>query len=272
VDRKSQKLDGMREYCRGHLASLVSEGLDPFPRCVFDLDVLLNAPVVDLQKVSRALNSDYGFSGRVLRLSNAVLVHSNESAQSVTDAAVLLGPCLFHTAVLICAVTEFGEHASRDWNAEALWSHGVKIAVTSERIAELSEYPVRGMAYVAGLLHDIGQLPLLMVARDQEKTFNELAAIQWQDNLGLERDIFGLDHCQIGEWMAKSWGFSSSLTDAVVHHHEPSGAENDSHLAEIVCAAEYYCSALSAQPATHTPWVHRNTSRSLTQNNSFALA
>jgi putative nucleotidyltransferase with HDIG domain len=271
VDRKSQEFNGIKESCRNHLASLVSEGLDPFPFCVFDLDVLLNAPVVDLRKVSRALNSDARFSRRVLHLSNVALIHSSESARNVTDAAVLLGPCLFHTAVLLCAVTEFGEHASRDSNAASLWSHGVQVAAMSERIAELSEYPVRGMAYVAGLFHDIGHLPLRTVVREQERTFDGLAGIRWQDNIGLERDIFGLDHCQIGEWMAKSWGFSSSLIDAVMHHHEPSGAENDPQLAEIVCAAEYCGSASSAQTAAHGPSINRNVSSSLTNFDNVVL-
>jgi putative nucleotidyltransferase with HDIG domain len=271
VDRKSQKLAEIQEYCTSRLAFLVSEGLDPFPPCVFDLDVLLNAPVVDLQKVSRALSSDARFSSRLLHLSNAVLIHSNESAKRVTDAAVLLGPCLFHTAVLVCAVTEFGADGYRDSNAEALWSHGVQIAAMSEEIAELSNYPVRGMAYVAGLFHDIGQLPLRMVARELESAFDGLAAIHWQDNIALERDIFGLDHCQVGEWMAKSWGFSPSLTDAILHHHEPRGAEDDSHLAEIVCAAEYYCSATSATPAGPGRRISRNALASVPQRNDLAL-
>lgn len=272
MDRKSQQLDGIQEYCRSQLATVVSEGLDPFPQCVFDLEVLLNANVIDLRKLSRVLGSDSRFSRRVLHIANAVLIHSNESAESVGDAAVLLGPCLFHTAILICAVTEFGEHASRDSNAESLWLHGVQTAVMSERIAELSQYPDRGIPYLAGLFHDIGHLPLRMVARRQERAFDELASIQWQDNIDLERHIFGLDHCQVGQWMAKSWGFSPSLVDAVMHHHRPSSAENDPQLAEIVCAAEYYCSVSSAQTATQPPPLSQKTSASLSHFNRCAPA
>jgi len=250
VDRKSQKQNALQENCRSHLASIVSQGLRPFPRCVFDLDTLLNSPTVDLIKVNNALCSDAGFSQRVLRLSNTILNRSGDSTASITDAVVLLGPSLFLTAVLLCAVTEFGALASRDQNVEALWSHSMQMALLSEGIAEHSSYPVRGAAYVAGLLHDIGYLPLLMVAREQEKTFEELASIPWRDNIDIERNIFGLDHCQIGRWMAKSWEFSPSLTDAVGHHHDPGKAEKDSHLTEIVGTAEYFCSVSSPLQAT----------------------
>ncbi len=234
------------------MASIVSQGLEPIPPCVFDLDVLLRASAVDVTKINKTLSSDVGFRLRVLRLSNAILNRSGESADSITDAVVLLGPCLFYTAVLLCGVTEFGAPDSRDQNAEALWPHSIQMAILSEKIAERSEYPFPGAAYVAGLLHDIGNLPLLMVAREQEKTFEGLAAIEWRDNIDLERDIFGLDHCQIGRWMAKSWRFSPSLVDAVGHHHDPGKAEKDSHLAEIVGAAEYFCGA--SFPLQTTPF------------------
>lgn len=272
MDRKPQEHDAIREYCRSHLASIISQGLEPFPACVFDLEVLLNAPVVDLVRVSRVLRSDVQFSHRILHLSNAILKQSNESARTVTEAAVLLGPCLFHTAVVLCAVTEFGARSTRDQNAEALWLHSVQMAIVSEGLAEQAEYPVRGAAYVAGLLHDIGYLPLLVVAREQEKVFRELGAIHWRDNIDLEREIFGFDHCQIGRWMAKSWKFPSSLIDAVLYHHDPRGAGTNSHLAEIVCAAECHCSSSSPEPTKQATRVHRNSSESLRRWNMFAGA
>jgi HD-like signal output (HDOD) protein len=248
VDRKTEKQDGIQDHCRSHLASIVSEGLKPLPPCVFELDVLLNEPVIDLEKVIAVLDSDPEFARRVLQLSNAILSRSNASAQTIADAVVLLEPNQFQAVALLCAVTEFGERESRDRNAEELWPHSVQIAILSEEIAAQSNYPVRGTAFVAGLLHDIGFLPLLIVAREQEKTFEELASIEWREKIELERELFGLDHCQVGRWMAKSWQFSPSLTDAVLHHHDPDRAEIDSHLAEIVFAAEFHYSSSFRKP------------------------
>jgi putative nucleotidyltransferase with HDIG domain len=256
VKRQPRIQNEIQESCRSRLGSLVSDGLQPFPQCVFDLDLMLNAPVVDLKKVGEALRSDVAFCRRVFHLANTILSRSKASAETITDALILMGPCLFHTAVLLCAVTEFGARENRDQNAEELWSHAVQMAMISEKIAEQSQYPARGVAYVAGLLHDIGHLPLLTIAREKEKEFGELADVQWRDNIELERDIFGIDHCQLGRWMAKSWEFPPSLIDAVLHHHDPTRAQTDSHLAEIVCAAEYHCSKSSTsskQPPLQFP-------------------
>ena len=224
------------------MASIVSEGLAPLPGCLFDLDVLLSTPIVDLKKVASALYPDFELCQRVLRLANSSLTQPSDAAGDIPEAVVLLGPPLFHAAVLIAAVTDFGPRDARDENAAALWTHSVMMAALSEKIAEISEYPVRGKAFMAGLLHDIGHIPFLSVAREDMAVRDELAQIPWRDNIELEREIFGLDHCEIGRWMGRSWKFSSVLMDAVQHHHDPRLAVRDSHLAEVVCAAEHFCS------------------------------
>ena len=223
------------------MASIVSRGLDPLPSCVFDLDALLTERIVDLTKVAQALSNHAEFSRRILRLSNTILAGSGESAPNVEEAVILLGPCLFHAVALLCGVTEVGARTFRDENADAIWLHSVQMAILSEQIAEQAGYPYRGAACVAGLLHDIGYLPLLAAAREEASLAGGFGVAAWLDNVAVEREIFGVDHCQLGEWMAKSWKFSPSLIDAVSHHHDPSKAKQNAPLAEIVCAAERHC-------------------------------
>ena len=117
----------------------------------------------------------------------------------------------------------------------------MQVAILSEQIAEQGGYPFRGAACVAGLLHDIGYLPLLVAAREQGTLLEGPGISDWLDDVALEREIFGVDHCQLGEWMAKSWNFSPSLIDAVSHHHDPLDARKNAPLAEIVFAAERNC-------------------------------
>jgi putative nucleotidyltransferase with HDIG domain len=246
MDRNTSEPTAFREDCRSRLAAIVSEGLAPLPDCVFDLDVLLGEPVVDLKKVAGALRFDIELGQRVLRLSNASVASPREAVNNIPDAVVLLGPCLFHAAVLISAVSEFGPREFRDENAETMWTHSVLMAALSEKIAELSEYPDRGMAFVAGLLHDIGHLPFLTVTREARMAGQTAADVSWRDNVEMERDLFGLDHCEIGKWMGATWKFSPVLLDAVQHHHEPERAREDIHIAEVVCAAEHFCSGSGA--------------------------
>ena len=108
MNTKGQRAYATEGLCRSRVASIVSQGLDSLPSCVFNLDALLNERIVDLTKVSNALTADPEFSRRILRLSNTVLAGSGESAANTEEAVILLGPCLFHAVVLLCAVTEVG--------------------------------------------------------------------------------------------------------------------------------------------------------------------
>jgi len=272
VKKKSQGPYGTEGLCRSRVASIVSQGLEPLPSCVFDLDILLNERIVDLTRVMQALSNFSEFSGRVLRLSNTILAGSSEFAPNVEDAVILLGPCLFHAVVLLCGVTEVGANIFRDENAEAIWLHSVQMAILSEQIAEQAGYPSRGAACVAGLLHDIGYLPLLVAAREEGSLLNGPGAFEWWDDVPREREIFGVDHCQIGEWMAKSWKFSPSLIDAVSHHHDPLKAKQNAALAEIVCTAERHCPAPFRQEPAKRARMSRNSLALLRPRGKFAEA
>ena len=118
------------------------------------------------------------------------------------------------------------------------WEHSFLAALLSERIARVSEYSETEQAYLGGLLHDIGLLPLWMLALDEAKRQKPLPPENWPDNLVLERAYFGMDHGKVGRWMALAWNFMPSFLDVFEHHHDPQNAEHDPYLVGIVAAAD----------------------------------
>jgi len=181
----------------------------------------------------------------------------------------LLGPSLFHAVILLCAVTQVGASDSWDENAEAIWLHSVEMAVLSEQIAEESDYRFPPTACLAGLLHDIGHLPLLIAAREQADFDRKVGDLEWQDNVKLEQEIFGVDHCQVGRWMAKSWNMSPTLIDAVSNHHDPSKGKENADLAEIIYAAENNCASSSHEKTENRPQLGRGRIARLLRDATF---
>ena len=53
-----------------------------------------------------------------------------------------------------------------------------------------------------------------------------------------EKNIFGLDHAQVGSRLARKWSFPQSLTDAIRHHHAPENAAENVGLVHIVYLAD----------------------------------
>ena len=248
----SDVLGAQQERRKNRLMALLSKGLPTLPAYLLDLNALLSAPMVDLKKVGKVIRTDPSLTAQVLRLCNSALFGLRRRVISIEQAAVLLGTERLRTLVLTCSVMQF---AGKNVPAKALlgfWQHSFLSALLSERIARLVDYPEKEQAYLAGLLHDIGELPLWMVAMEEQAKDRPVPPSDWCDNLKLEREYFGMDHGKVGRWMAVSWNFMPSFLDVFEHHHDPENAQHDPYLVAIVAAADQFLQTL-APPEPGTP-------------------
>jgi len=79
----------------------------------------------------------------------------------------------------------------------------------------------RDKAYLAGLLHDIGRLALSVV---EPVAYTELIHETDEGPVDVpsrERELFGLDHCEAGRWLAQQWKIPAHFAEVAERHHEP---------------------------------------------------
>jgi HD-like signal output (HDOD) protein len=81
-------------------------------------------------------------------------------------------------------------------------------------------------AYVAGLLHDLGSLGLMVAHPKEYAEVMGTAILNSQDLRAIEQSVFHLDHCLAGHRIASVWKFSPAIADVALRHHQPpSGGE-----------------------------------------------
>lgn len=233
-----------RQLRRRRVAEAASECLAALPRHVSQLNTLLTSPPVDLTRVTRTINSDPEFASLLLSLASTELFNTRSCGVTIPQAVVLFGSERLRTLALACAFFKYGGRDLAHDDRRGLWQHSFLTATLSERTARQAAYSQSGQVYLAGLLHDIGRLPLLIVARE-EKAAGTTLPTDWHDSPSAEREYFGVDHCEVGRSIAAAWNLAPSLIDAVEHHHLPSHAKNEPTLAEIVAAGDRYSNLLS---------------------------
>ena len=74
---------------------------------------------------------------------------------------------------------------------------------------------------VAGLLHDIGRLVILLVNNTAIRTFSDDMSHYNQELTRDEINTFGVDHCVVGKQICEKWQFSPELQTAILRHHSP---------------------------------------------------
>jgi len=226
---------------KARLMSLLAEGLPALPNCIFELNTLLSSASVDLKRIGKVIRNNPSLSAQVLRLCNSALFSLRRRVLSIEEAAILLGSERLRTLVLTSSIMEFtGRQLPRE-EVQTYWRHSFLSGVLSERIARWLEYTEREQAYLAGLLHDIGVLPLLVVAREENVHGGETGSRPWGDTLEAEKEYFGMNHCEVGRQIGQSWNFLPSFIDVFENHHQPDRSVRDPLLVGIVAAVEHFC-------------------------------
>jgi putative nucleotidyltransferase with HDIG domain len=214
--------------------------LPTLPSYVLDLNALLSNPSVDLKKVGAVIRTDPSLSAQVLRLCNSALFGLRRRVLSIEQAAVLLGTERLRTLVLACSIMQFAGKRLTGTQLASFWQHSFLCALLSERVARQVDYFEKEQAYLGGLLHDIGQLPLWIVVMEEEAKRRALPPPGWPDDILVEREYFGMDHCKVGRSMGVAWNFMPSFIDVFEHHHHPERAQHDPYLVGIVAAADRF--------------------------------
>jgi putative nucleotidyltransferase with HDIG domain len=226
---------------KARLMSFLTQGLPTMPGFVFELNTLLSSPSVDLKRVAGVIRSDPSMSAQIIRMCNSALFGLRRRVLSIEEAAVLMGAERLRTLVLTCSVMDFtGKQLPRS-EVQTFWQHCFMTGMLSERVAKWLEYSEREQAYLGGLLHDIGMLPLLVVAAEEHALRGNASSRPWGESLESERTYFGLDHCEVGRWIGQSWNFFPSYIDVFENHHCPDRSQRDPHLVGMVAIADRFC-------------------------------
>jgi HD-like signal output (HDOD) protein len=232
--------------------SILTEGLPTLPSYVFELNTLLSSASVDLKRVGKVIRNDPSLSAQVLRLCNSALFSLRRRVLSIEEAAILIGSERLRTLVLTCSIMEFTGRQLPRGEVQTFWAHSFMSGMLSERIARWMEYTEREQAYLGGLLHDVGALPLLVVAGEEGALHGETKSGPWGGTLLAEKDYFGMNHCEVGRWIGQAWNFFPSFIDVFENHHHPERSVRDPHLVGIIAAADHFCECHSLHPATES--------------------
>ncbi len=98
------------------------------------------------------------------------------------------------------------------------------------------------MLHLSGLLHDIGKIVLEQFMHEQ---FIASVKTAQSKNISLfqaETEVIGLDHTEIGAWLAAKWNLSDTIAGIVRWHHDPQkGPSEIMDLLNICHISNYIC-------------------------------
>lgn len=135
-----------------------------------DITILIQEAIDDPNKgvshVARIIQLDPALSARLLTIANSPLYRPNLQLQDLKQAIQRLGLGVTRNIVMSLILHNIFTVSSTFMHRKikALWQHSCRVAAISKVIAGLTPGIQPDRAMLAGLLHDIGVLPILIYA------------------------------------------------------------------------------------------------------------
>jgi putative nucleotidyltransferase with HDIG domain len=181
-----------------------------------------------MASIGKIIATDVGMSVNILKLVNSAFFGINRKITTVEDAVALLGANIIRSLILTVHLFKEFKGVSTT-KIEKLMNHSLQTGRFAKEIAlslgadkEKSE-----MAFIAGILHDVGRLLFYASYKNEYNEVIELSSNSDKSIIELELEIIGVGHSELGAYLLGIWGFPDEVVEAVSFHHTPLKAEND---------------------------------------------
>lgn len=204
-----------------------------------------NTPKTSANDLNRVISLDPVLTAQVLKLINSAYYSLPNQISSLARAIIMLGLNTVKNLALSTAV--IGTLGKRDsfksLPMDAFWAHSICVGVTSKLLAGMKSVPVseRDEYFVAGMLHDLGKIPLNNCFDESYAQALQLAELEQGSLFRSEKLLVGLDHGAAGRLIGEKWQLSNSIVETLSFHHAPQMAsEANRPLVQTVALANLY--------------------------------
>ena len=197
------------------LATDISSGeflLPSWPEIAVQINRALDNDECSMEQVVRLIGSEPVLAARLLKVVNSDLHDGGEPIKDLRTAVNRLGVDVVRGEAISLS-TEQSCHGLvlrpiKPYLAE-LWRHSIRVAAITYILAKQYTKISPDEAHLAGLLHDVGKLYVLMRIQDNPVFIDNERSLQ---------EIMDAWHTSIGAAIIESWKFSEELAAAVRDH------------------------------------------------------
>jgi HD-like signal output (HDOD) protein/signal transduction histidine kinase len=199
--------------------------LPSLPHVLLHLIQVCHKPDTTIEELSDIVLKDAALTAKVVAIISSPTYARHGTIGDFRQILAELGLETIKNITTSAAVNQlFSRHSGEtDDYLASYWCSSYRCACLAKALAQVTGYPEEEEAYIAGLLHDIGQLML------QKKSGGEYARLLSQteatDNRAtMEAGLFGITTAESGAALIKNWDLPSFMSDAVLYQEEPANA------------------------------------------------
>ncbi|MCH7599295.1 MAG: HDOD domain-containing protein [Myxococcales bacterium] len=219
------------------------EDLDSFPTIPAIAKQVINQlgdSNTGLAEIAGLISQDALLTARIYRLVSSPIYSGQMPMQSLHDAIMRVGVKEIKNLAFSVAILDTLPELPEPLSVHGFWTIGLGTALSAQHLAGDVGYAKPETAYIAGLVHSLGEAYLAINHTQRyARAIENARKAEISYEVGL-MDEFGLPHSEVAAEVLRRWNMAEDVVDAVAHHLECQHAE-DPLLAGIVFAADRIC-------------------------------
>lgn len=208
--------------------------LPAVPDIIQQIQKKIDDPNASIEKIVDCIN-DQILVAKILKICNSPYYKTATKISTLKEAVVLIGLKSLLSIVAVHALSSFSPNNSDE--VRNVLGHSLVSAMIARQIARDMSSDFE-LAFICGLLHDIGKTVML------DMLYNYMLTPE------LRAKIIEEYHTEIGYLLAKNWNFGEDIQECIRYHHSPDKAITNRGMVELVYLANSMAHT-SDQPGTN---------------------
>ncbi len=221
--------------------------LPTLPQVALKINDVIDSPDATAKKVAQIISTDAALSARMIQVANSPMMRTGAATDNVQAAVTRMGMGVVRNIVTSFLVNQLfhTKHEVLKQRLMKVWNHSAHVAAISNVLASHFTNLKPDEAMLAGLVHDIGKLPLILKAEDIPELANDA------DSMNLLDEKL---HHVLGKVIVQTWGFSPEMITAVAEHENLERDSEKLDLTDIVTVANLLSYAGKQHRRTKANW------------------
>jgi len=161
--------------------------------------------------IAKIISKDPALSARIIQVANSPLVRGDRKIENVHASITRMGTGMVKNIVTAFLVKQLfrTKHKILQNRMIDIWNHSAHVAAISHVMALKYSHLKPDEVMLAGLLHDIGKLPILAKARK---------IVNLEENLPALDMVIKKLHPALGKTILQTWNFEPELVKVAAEH------------------------------------------------------
>ncbi len=162
-------------------------------------------------KLEKEIAKDAAITARLLKVANSSAMRTSKEVTSLKQAITRLGLNLVRSLVTQLSILQGMQACGDKARLRGFVASGLKVSALCHALADGHDHLDAEQSALAGLLHDIGKLPLRQFLGHYPKV---------RDNAALCQTIEQRLHPQVGALLLEHWNFPAELVQVAAEHEQ----------------------------------------------------